>query len=54
MRTQQLKLLGTRRRGFGEDSVFECRRELVHRLDHLDVTVGKVTAHERHVFFPPI
>ena len=54
MRPEQFELLGAGRCGFGEDSAFECRRELVHRFDHLDVTVCQVTAYERHVLFPPV
>ena len=54
MRTEHFELLGARRCGFSEDSACECWRELVHRLDQLDVTVRQVPADEGHVFFPPL
>ena len=40
MRSEQFELLSARRRGFGENPACECRRELVHRLDHFDVAVS--------------
>ena len=44
MRPEQFELLGARRCDFSEDSACECRRELVHRLDQLNVAVREVPA----------